>query len=422
MQARKQRRGLIGGAFWLGALATIAFYAVVLQNFMDGTTLSRYTTGHITEFVAMALFFWGTADLLLKMMSFRRERQALAIDWLPETETLLSPQAASVLYGQICQRHRELMGTLLGRRLERGLCYVREKRSADGIEEHLQYLAELEAEKAHAQYGLVRFVAWIIPILGFLGTVVHFTLAIANITPEQMERSLSTVTDGLAVAFDTTALALSLSMMMMFLIFLVEQYDRHILREVEHKTFDLLGHRFTAGDAATDQFTATLRAANESNRGHIRDLVDHQAKIWGQSLSAFEKQAEEATSRQLEICANMINAMHQQFEIRSRAQEERILRMLEALKVERTEQSKSHEQAADRVALLHQDLSRVAEQLTGLVAGEAKLLPMQQSLAENLKLLQRTQRMDEAVNGLTAAVHLMMARQQPYGSSETKAA
>ncbi|MEI2659369.1 MAG: MotA/TolQ/ExbB proton channel family protein [Bifidobacterium adolescentis] len=52
---------------------------------------------------------------------------------------------------------------------------------------------------------LIRTITWAVPILGFLGTVIGITMAIANITPDQLESSLGEVTAGLAVAFDTTA-------------------------------------------------------------------------------------------------------------------------------------------------------------------------------------------------------------------------
>ena len=72
------------------------------------------------------------------------------------------------------------------------------------VERH-HTLADQAAERLHESYSLVRTITWAVPILGFLGTVVGITMAIANVTPEQLDTSLGEVTDGLAVAFDTTA-------------------------------------------------------------------------------------------------------------------------------------------------------------------------------------------------------------------------
>jgi len=48
-------------------------------------------------------------------------------------------------------------------------------------------------------------------------------------------------------------------------------------------------------------------------------------------------------------------------------------------------------------------------------AAEALLVELQSALAENLRVLRETQQIDEAMHGLTAAIHLMTAR---HGSGD----
>jgi hypothetical protein len=81
------------------------------------------------------------------------------------------------------------------------------------------------ADRTHESYGFVRTISWAIPIIGFLGTVMGITVAIANITPEQLDTSIGAVTGGLALAFDTTALSLTLSLVIVFAYFVVERAD-----------------------------------------------------------------------------------------------------------------------------------------------------------------------------------------------------
>src|SRR5438270_597962 len=82
-------------------------------------------------------------------------------------------------------------------------------------------LADADAEGLETSYGLVKIITWAIPILGFLGTVLGITKAIAGVNPEVLEKNLNSVTDGLAEAFDTTASALALTMVVMFFSFVV---------------------------------------------------------------------------------------------------------------------------------------------------------------------------------------------------------
>ena len=65
-------------------------------------------------------------------------------------------------------------------------------------------------------------------------------------------------------------------------------------------------------------------------------------------------------------------------------------------------------------------LARVATELGGLVHGETELVRLQSTLADNLRLLRETQQIDQALHGLTAAIHLLTARNQP--AKESRAA
>lgn len=82
-------------------------------------------------------------------------------------------------------------------------------------------------------FQLIRTVTWAVPIMGFLGTVIGITMAIANVTPEQLDSSLPEVTSGLAVAFDTTAQALGMSMVLVFGTFVIERAEQSVLNELE---------------------------------------------------------------------------------------------------------------------------------------------------------------------------------------------
>ena len=106
--------------------------------------------------------------------------------------------------------------------------FLKERVSAAGLKDQLKFFSETAADALHDSHSLLQTIIWAIPIMGFLGTVLGITLAIANVTPDKLDTSLPEVTSGLAIAFDTTALALVLSMILMFGQHLV---DRKALRE-----------------------------------------------------------------------------------------------------------------------------------------------------------------------------------------------
>src|SRR5439155_26266074 len=115
------------------------------------------------------------------------------------------------------------------------------------LDDQLRAVADTDALALDNSYALVRFITWAIPILGFLGTVLGITKAIANVTPEVLEHSLSGVTNGLSLAFDTTAVGLALTMATMFLSFVVERLEQSVLERVDHFAEVQLAHRFERG-------------------------------------------------------------------------------------------------------------------------------------------------------------------------------
>ena len=68
-----------------------------------------------------------------------------------------------------------------------------------------------------------------------LGTVIGITIAITHLKPETLEQSLSEVTSGLGVAFDHTAQALTLTMILMFVKYAVERSDGKLLAIVDDR-------------------------------------------------------------------------------------------------------------------------------------------------------------------------------------------
>ena len=137
----------------------------------------------------------------------------------------------AALDSQSAQRQEEYY---LGR-LRAGVQHVARRGSADGLGDELKYMADDDATVSHARFGLFRVIVWAIPILGFLGTVIGITLALNAIDPKRPDESMLQVITGLGLKFDTTAVALSLSMVLMFVHFFVDQAETLLLRAVDRK-------------------------------------------------------------------------------------------------------------------------------------------------------------------------------------------
>ena len=178
--------------------------------------------------------------------------------------------------------------TVLLRRISDVCRYVKGRRSADGLEEQLKYLADQSYDRAHESFGLVRTINWAVPIIGFLGTVVGITLAIANVTPDQLDTSLNAVTGGLAVAFDTTALSLSLTLVLVFFYFVVERSEQQILSRVEDFGSRRLACLFPVSSGGSN---GTLADAQHQAARQLLEkteaVITWQTELWKDSLESL---------------------------------------------------------------------------------------------------------------------------------------
>ena len=207
-----------------------------------------------------------------------------------------------LLLDQLDQAPAAWQNDYLVRRFRDALEYLRRSGTIKGLDEHLRYLADVDAGRQNAGYSFVRLVVWAIPILGFLGTVVGITMAIANLSPQALEASLPKVTGGLGVAFDTTALALALSMVLMFVQHVVDRNETMLLNQVDRTEAELIG-RFEELDDGPDGQLLAVRRMMEAMVQSTEQLVQHQTQLWWSTVESAKQRWDQliaATGKQLE--------------------------------------------------------------------------------------------------------------------------
>jgi biopolymer transport protein ExbB/TolQ len=129
-------------------------------------------------------------------------------------------------------------------------------------------------------YSLPRAFIWAIPLMGFIGTVVGISAAVAGFSSflrqaeeiEQIKAGIGAVTTGLAVAFDTTLLALALSVMVMLPLVLLERLEGRLLLALEADVSDTVVSRLpdaAAGDALDP--TVITEVVKEALAAHMPD-------------------------------------------------------------------------------------------------------------------------------------------------------
>ncbi|MDA7950166.1 MAG: MotA/TolQ/ExbB proton channel family protein [Pirellulaceae bacterium] len=399
--------------FW-GLVATTIFYGVVLAV-LPGISavselsafLSRYFAGHIVEYVETALFFIGVSVLLRKFFSLGCERIALnQATFLGEEEQDIPVEKVGEFLAKIKEWPEDIRSSAIGRRIESSLGYIQQVGSASGLEDHLRYLGESEESRQQESYSLVRIFIWATPMLGFLGTVVGITLSLGNLSPvalvENPEMAMEGLLGGLGVAFDTTAVALSLSILLMFGLFLVERLESEILQEVESSASRQLVGLFEILGSEQDPIVRSIEQMGKSLQRSSQNLLEQQVQLWQASLheaqsywnTLAEKGGEHLTRSLTEVLAEN--------------RKQHILEMNGSV-------NQWNNVTQDYQESLVSQQQAIADQTTVLrraVEATGEVLKLESALNRNLEQLVGTGKLEEATNSLTSAIHLLHSKLQ----------
>ena len=190
------------------------------------------------QFIVVLLAAIVIATSMLKFLVLKKEHEALRKIWIADHIPLDKPNAHEVDYF-----HQRLLkdGNLVAIRCGRVLrAYIKSGDRAIANEFALDdssfYLSASETS-----YSVPRILVWAIPLLGFIGTVIGISGAVSGFSGflensgdvEQIKEGIGQVTSNLGLAFDTTLLALFLSVLVMIPLVLVERYESDLLLGID---------------------------------------------------------------------------------------------------------------------------------------------------------------------------------------------
>jgi biopolymer transport protein ExbB/TolQ len=395
-RAARSRRSLTTvAAFGVGLPLAGGALALIHLGALAGTPLHHYLS-HGVEQVEVVLFCLAVSGLLAKVWQNVGERRALRAAVLPPWDGHAVPVAeAPKLLAGISRLPRSVQKSWLVNRVAGVLDFLASRGSAAELDDHLRDQADGDALALEHSYALIRFITWAIPILGFLGTVLGITGAINGVTPDKLEKDISQVTDGLALAFNATALALALTMVTMFLSYLVDRLEQNALGAVDDYAARHLAHRFER-DGGHGEVAALVRQNAQAVLRTTDEVVRRQADVWAQTLEEINRRhAASAAKAQERLTAALEAALERT--LKSHAE-----RLAATEKVS----GKLLEQVASLAAAVTQQHAALAK----LQEGEKQLVRLQETMARNLDSLAGAGSFEEAVHSLTAAVHLLTAR------------
>lgn len=274
-RSRRESRGAPAEvASWpaaLLALGTTAVFYALLAVLPPTPVGALFTDRGWVPYVITLISTWALLLLGSKLLRLRRERAVLGRRLLAlPPDGLLRPEHAGVALAALRAEPPIVSDSFLARRVERALHHFQARRNAVEVVEFLAAEARADEGRVDASYGLVRVFVWAVPTLGFIGTVLGIGAAVAGFSEtleaasslDAMKESIGVVTGGLGVAFDTTLLALVMSILIMFPASAVQRVEETFLADVDDYCAEHLVPRLEDAQATPpeDDVVAALAA------------------------------------------------------------------------------------------------------------------------------------------------------------------
>jgi len=176
------------------------------------------------------LCLWALCIMGAKWHSSTRERKLLEGDIVPLAPgARILPEDAREYARQVQALPAEERRLLLPRAALAALDRFRATRSIQDASSTAREVCAAESDRLDSELAMIRYIAWAIPSIGFIGTVRGIGDALTQ-AHRAVQGDISGVTEALGVAFNSTFIALLLSLLLMFVLHQLQlQQERQVL-------------------------------------------------------------------------------------------------------------------------------------------------------------------------------------------------
>lgn len=242
----EERLGMSGGRFTstnpvvtvlLATLLTVAAYGAAIP-FRERYFVQMFTERGLVQYVTVFFSALALVTLLIKAHKIRVQRKAMKVSLLPhDPDFVLSASTAAWVMErlhEICDQPRRF---LLFNRLELALSNLKNMGRISDFDDVLRSQGENDENMMESSYSFTKGLIWAIPVLGFIGTVQGLSMAVGNFGSvlsnstevSTLKPALRGVTVGLAIAFETTLVALVAALAIQLLLTAVKRAEERLL-------------------------------------------------------------------------------------------------------------------------------------------------------------------------------------------------
>jgi biopolymer transport protein ExbB/TolQ len=179
------------------------------------------------------LMLWALAMMGFKSYKARQEQSLLYEELVPLSEgTKILPEDVREYARQLQSLPAASRNALLPRSLLAALYRFGATQNIQDVSTTAHATCDAESERLDSELSMVRYIAWAIPSIGFIGTVRGIGDALGK-AHQAVEGDISGVTRSLGTAFNSTFIALLISIVLMFLLHRLQLRQERLVRDTE---------------------------------------------------------------------------------------------------------------------------------------------------------------------------------------------
>ncbi len=187
----------------------------------------------IYQETCIILMFWAFAIMGLKAWNYLSEKKILEQDFINISEGMRVLPDDARGYMRRIQSMPETMSTrLLPRTVLVALQRFEATKNIHNVSESIRSVCENEANKLDSELSMIRYIAWAIPSIGFIGTVRGIGEALSQ-AYLAVQGDIAGVTESLGVAFNSTFVALVVSIIIMLFVHQLQRAQEQLVIDTQ---------------------------------------------------------------------------------------------------------------------------------------------------------------------------------------------
>jgi biopolymer transport protein ExbB/TolQ len=193
---------------------------------------------------------WALILSVLRFQELRQQRRLLDADLMRmASSVVILPSDAREYLRSLDELPPKRRDMVVPRVLRSALKRFGTTGNAQDASTTVHNVSESELGRLDAELAILRFAVWAGPAIGFVGTVRGIGIALQG-ADLAVQGDISTVTGGLGIAFNSTLVALLLSIVLMYVLHEVQLAQERLVLDTEHYAEEQVVSRLHTGGRA----------------------------------------------------------------------------------------------------------------------------------------------------------------------------